>query len=355
MELRGANSTKEIIGALEKIEKLNGEQFEAENYAEDLLKVLQSESVEVQTAAAKAIGEVTKNNSERQKLTDAKIITRLLELLTPTATELTIQVSRALGNLFFENQKARELAKGSDAVLYSLLDWKSENGLSSDLEKQFVKTRCGLISNFLVGSEEIAKSAINQKIISKIQNLLKQCADAEKSEFLLLNILPPLSILSEMIDVSLDPPTTKLIIGVLATSSKNPDVGEICLEILQCQAESDDFKYLLAKEGLCDILYELLEKQKSDTATDERKSALMKLSCDLIVQILNGDDAMHYLYTTKFLQCTEKWLDAYDPDLLVCAVLALGNFARTDSHCIDIVKRGVMKKLIGKPWCFRFD
>lgn len=42
----------------------------------------------------------------------------------------------------------------------------------------------------------------------------------------------------------------------------------------------------------------------------------------------------------------ESWLDETDTDLLTTAVLALGNFARTDSHCIHFVESQIMHKLL---------
>lgn len=59
---------------------------------------------------------------------------------------------------------------------------------------------------------------------------------------------------------------------------------------------------------------------------------------------------MHYLYTTPLIKYIEDWLDSYDVDLLTTGVLALGNFARTDSHCIYMVENNIMKKLLGKVY-----
>lgn len=116
---------------------------------------------------------------------------------------------------------------------------------------------------------------------------------------------------------------------------------------------SDDVKLLLAKEGLCETIYKLLEKYKTLASTSEAR-ALMKLACDLVVLILTGDDSMHYLYTeTPLLKYIEDWLDSYDIDLLTTGVLALGNFARTDSHCIFMVENNIMKKLLGMLLPFR--
>lgn len=59
------------------------------------------------------------------------------------------------------------------------------------------------------------------------------------------------------------------------------------------------------------------------------------------------DESMHYLYNTPLLKYMEDWLDSYDIDLLTTGVLALGNFARTDSHCIEMVERNITTKLLG--------
>lgn len=40
------------------------------------------------------------------------------------------------------------------------------------------------------------------------------------------------------------------------------------------------------------------------------------------------------------------WLDSEDIDLLTTGVLALGNFARTDSHCIHLVENNTLVKLL---------
>lgn len=58
------------------------------------------------------------------------------------------------------------------------------------------------------------------------------------------------------------------------------------------------------------------------------------------------DESMHYLYSTPLLQNMIDWLDSDDIDLLTTGVLALGNFARTDSHCIHLVENNTADKLL---------
>lgn len=351
------DSPNNVSQVLDKIQALNKQKIDDIECCESFIKLLQDKSDgDLKIAVCKTIAEVTKNNKQRESFSNDTIVEELLNLLKSngdgTNLALTIQVCRALGNLCYENQRARVLIgeKGGNVTLFSLLDVKNDDMQhSNETWTLFVKTRCGLISNYLVGSEEIAAQAVQLKLVQKIQEILKSVVSSETvetNEELLINILPPLSILNELTEITFDVPMVRLLVQILE-KSKNPDLGEMCLELLQCQAENDDVKYCLAKEGVADTLFELLEKfKKLTTSGDDSRRALLKFACDLIVLILNGDDAMHYLYTTPFISNVEKWLDSYDMDLLTTGVLAIGNFARTDSHCTDMVERGVMKKLI---------
>jgi hypothetical protein len=56
---------------------------------------------------------------------------------------------------------------------------------------------------------------------------------------------------------------------------------------------------------------------------------------------------MLYLYKSMLVKYMENWLDSPDVSLQTTGVLALGNFARTDSHCIDMVSNKIVHKLIG--------
>lgn len=60
---------------------------------------------------------------------------------------------------------------------------------------------------------------------------------------------------------------------------------------------------------------------------------------------------MKYLYDNsngKVYRQMISWIDSDDADLISTGILAIGNFARNDEHCIHMVKAGLSKKLIGK-------
>lgn len=55
---------------------------------------------------------------------------------------------------------------------------------------------------------------------------------------------------------------------------------------------------------------------------------------------------MHFLDQTPLLSLMEKWLDSSDDYIMTTSIVALGNFARTDNHCIKMVNDNIMMKLI---------
>uniref|UniRef100_A0A1A9WI19 Uncharacterized protein n=1 Tax=Glossina brevipalpis TaxID=37001 RepID=A0A1A9WI19_9MUSC len=325
--------------------------FDKHELADFFLSLTQSEDTNIRKEAAKCIAEITKSEVQRKKFTKPEVIKIFLDYLRnlnreTDNMELPIQICRALGNICYLNDEARDIIldlKG-DIVLITLLDITDIQDKVHGL--QFIKVRGGLLSNYLLGGEGLAKRAMDLEIMQKIQNIIAiGVTNVEENEDLLLNTLPLMSILTENVaELNFEANLNVQLSRILAAST-NPDLAEMCLELLHYQAESDEVKLLLAKDGLCETIYQLLEKYKTLASTNEAR-ALMKLACELIVLILTGDESMHYLYTTSLLKNMEDWLDSDDIDLLTTGVLALGNFARTDSHCIYMVENKIMNKLL---------
>lgn len=314
--------------------------------------------VELQRELSKCIAEITKGDVQRAKFTDSAIIKGLLRNVAQfsaipdtssasPALEMVVQACRALGNICYMNDEARRIigeTSDGEVTLLKLLDKGNDN-------PSFYKVRCGLISNYLLGEEAISKRCLEQfQLMDKLDKVIGQCATSAEGESLnedlLMNILPPLSILTENVsDLNFDEQMNRNLAAILG-HSQSLELGEMCLELLHYQAENDDVKLVLAKGGVCQTIYELLEKHKDRPKTDDAR-AVMKLACDLIVLILTGDAAMNYLHATDLVSNMSEWLKATDNDLIATGVLALGNFARTDSHCIEMVQeKGLARELL---------
>ncbi|KAI9577678.1 hypothetical protein GQX74_013372 [Glossina fuscipes] len=264
--------------------------FDKHELADFFLSLTQSEDTNIRKEAAKCIAEITKSEVQRKKFTKPEVIKIFLDYLRnlngeTDNMELPIQICRALGNICYLNDEARDIIldmKG-DLVLIRLLDITVIEDKVHGL--QFIKVRGGLLSNYLLGGEGLAKRAMDLEIMQKIQNIIAiGVTNVEENEDLLLNTLPLMSILTENVaELNFEAELNVQLSRILAAST-NPDLAEMCLELLHYQAESDE----------------------------------------------NMED----------------WLDSSDIDLLTTGVLALGNFARTDSHCIYMVENKTMNKLL---------
>ncbi|KAL7735126.1 hypothetical protein ACLKA6_001991 [Drosophila palustris] len=331
--------------------------FDKHELAECFLRLTQCKE------AAKCIAEITKSEVQRKKFTKREIIAAFLECLRHVPTddgsmELPIQICRALGNICYLNDEACDLIlelKG-DAVLLQLLDIANIEDVTN--APQFIKVRGGLLSNYLLGGEGLAKRAMELGIMQKLQHIIDTGAsNVEQHEDLLLNTLPLLSILTENVaDLNFESQLNIQLSRILAAST-NPDLAEMCLELLHYQAESDEVKLLLAKDGLCETIYNLLEKYKTLASTNEAR-ALMKLACELIVLIPTGDESMHYLYTTPLLKNMVDWLDSTDMDLLtteqqtmnkLLQVLAKNNGVKDDVRLQHALLTALRNLVIPKP------
>lgn len=221
--------------------------------------VASSSCIELHTKVAKCIAEITKIEKHRRQFTDPATIQRLINILAiePYKRDLSaptlayvIQCCRALGNICYSNDDAHNLLiqLNSDEVLIRLLDivlQPTDDAELKELHVQFVKVRCGLISNYLVGGEVIAKRAIDLHIMDKFERIVAQSAKAvDENEDLLLNTLAPLTILTENVsELNFSESQNRQLVKILG-ASKNPDIAEMCLDLLHDQAENGELDAL---------------------------------------------------------------------------------------------------------------
>lgn len=211
----------------------------------------------------RTIAEITRISGQRIRFSNGKIIKMLLDQLAietlqqPTSTTsiqsssapslsdtqflATIQLCRALGNICYNNDDARNIIVDLNGIttIINLLDIKLD--VNNELEVSVIKFRGGLISNYLLGDNSLSKLAMDANILNKIEHILDEYTvsnEIQQNDEILLNLIQPLSLISESVcDVRFSP---KLIghLGKILTISKDPDVAEICLEVLNDQADN---------------------------------------------------------------------------------------------------------------------
>lgn len=184
--------------------------------------------------------------SETEQCATATSATSATSTLSDTQLLATIQLCRALGNICYNNEDARNIIVKLNGVvtIINLLDIKLD--INNELDVSVIRFRNGLLSNYLLGENSLSEHAMNANILDKIENILdnymvdqvEQQPQQQQNDEILLNLIQPLSLLSESVsDVHFSPNLIEHLAKFLKIS-KDPDVAEICLEILNDQADN---------------------------------------------------------------------------------------------------------------------
>ncbi|XP_012539505.1 rap1 GTPase-GDP dissociation stimulator 1 [Monomorium pharaonis] len=312
---------------------------------EVFLTLLRHKFKHVVAKAAKAIAEIAKTDWGREKCTNSELIRMLIDLLKDEDIDVLTQAGRALGNLCYENEAGKNLVRERDGLKVILALLKKGTALKDIEGARFLRSvAAGFLLNFLVDQKTLYRKALEEGM-SVICGVLEE--DGINGGEAAMHLLLILGILNDENIMFLDERLTRILVDILA-SDISSELSEMCLEVLQGQAENEEAKLSLAKAGVCELILKLLEKH-GPHFNDEDMRSIFKAACDLIVLILTGDESMDLLYDNGkgpvYLKLIE-WLESTDEDLKITAILAMGNVARTDTHCKRMVEQGIHRKLL---------
>ncbi|XP_029465315.1 rap1 GTPase-GDP dissociation stimulator 1-like [Rhinatrema bivittatum] len=122
---------------------------------------------------------------------------------------------------------------------------------------------------------------------------------------------------------------------------------EVITEVLQMLSENDALKLQLVEAGVQETLCAILLSYEDSSKTENIGS--MKGATDLIISLLLGDESMQKLFDNGcgiVYQNIPAWLSSKHTQLQMAGALAIANFARNDSNCIQMVQLGVVHQLL---------
>ncbi|KAF7990828.1 hypothetical protein HCN44_000633 [Aphidius gifuensis] len=311
------------------------------------LTLLTNGTNKIISKTARAIAEISKCEKGRMKFTNKILIDNLMNQLMKNDVEILTQVSRALGNICYENEQGKKMVQEADGLKCIIDVIKKSLKLEVTESSEILKNvSVGFLLNYLADQKDIKQSIVDEEIIPIIYNILE--VDAKNGKKSATHALLILESLNESGLEFFNDKLIKILADILENDTST-ELSELSLELLHSQAENDKIQIMLAKAGVCKVLVNLLEKH-IEKCKDEEARTLLKIACNLIVIIITGDESMNLLYDNSNGLIYKKmisWLDNNtDDDLKVTAVLSMGNFARTDAHCQLMVSQGVHKLLI---------
>ncbi|KAG8191884.1 hypothetical protein JTE90_019819 [Oedothorax gibbosus] len=311
-----------------------------------ILKSRERFSASTFALVAEILAEVSKLESGRQNCSEASIIVPLLELLSNNDSNVVLQVCRALGNICYDNDAARSLVKENNGVerLIQLL----RNLLEKENLPENMRTiTSGCLLNLTDTYEEIQEQAVEAGILDVLlQYLLKFSSDDDVVTHCLL-VLSCLADSNNGRTKILEKSVLSSLLKLLEKPLKD-EIMDSLLELFGNLCENDSAKLSLAEMGLCEKLVEIVRKHLNSGVVVTGSFNPCKTIPDLVILILTGDESMEHLWKNgqgEVYKETLSWLKSKDENLLIAGALATGNFARKDSHCIQMLADGVVEQL----------
>ncbi|RVE46591.1 hypothetical protein evm_008778 [Chilo suppressalis] len=307
-----------------------------------------------------AVSELAKCESKRESYSQKEIVQPIIRILhseiNSGKTELLKQCCRALGNLCCDCDTSRKIILENNGIsaLKKLIELSLDKNTLAFNEIRMLA--CKGLLNFAIGGQEFSEMIAQEGLIELLHRILElELNKDDMSDEMVSTSLLILSVISDNDpEILFEEKVNKAVLNVLRETS-NVEISELCLDHLHAQAEHDSVKTLIANEGglklVCTRLEQLMVKcDNGDLEADEPEvEAIVKQACDLIIIVLTGDEAMHSLYNNgvgEIYLTMVKWLDSPKYHLLTTAVLAIGNFARQDDYCTQMMENKIFDKLL---------
>lgn len=352
--IQNISNVKELKSKLSEIIKKGKDyEFDVSSCVKTLIK---SNDQEIVLLTVEAISELVKCDEKRRTYSQKEIISPILDILQKEITTenaaLIKQCFRALGNLCCDCDSSRKIILECGGVPNIINLMKKYFSAHSQLSMYAFKT----LLNFAIGGQEFTNAMVDGGVVEMLQMVVIQELEKEEiDEDAVCALLSLLSLINENDTEILY--SDEINAGVLKvlTNTADIDVSELCLDILHAQAEHDSVKTLIAKHGgiqvVCSRIEQLMQKfDHGELDADQSDvEAILKQACDLIVIVLTGDEAMHILYNKGLGEVyisMVKWLEHTNYHLITTGVLAIGNFARQDDYCAQMMDDKIYDKLL---------
>ncbi|KAK7086367.1 Rap1 GTPase-GDP dissociation stimulator 1 [Halocaridina rubra] len=309
---------------------------------------LQGSSVEAQAKGAELIAELAKVESCRLECVTNGLVPKLVEKMASTSTGVALQACRALGNICYEHDGGRVsvMESGGANQLLGLLQ-RAANLPNSSEDHQLRLVSTGFLLNLLNSYDTVQDQSMEAELVDVLCQYLDKFAEDEDIPTHVLLSLTCMADTEVGRSLVVTRDITPQLVKVLRIN-ESAEVTETALELITNIAETESVKTQVAKGGICEAVVEVVRRHRNSPSSD-LSPPIIKTATDLIVLILVGDESMTIVYNNgsgPVYQELVEWLTSDLEDLQIAGALAMGNFARSDAHCIHMVQSGIAEKLL---------
>ncbi|XP_050717360.1 rap1 GTPase-GDP dissociation stimulator 1-like isoform X1 [Eriocheir sinensis] len=316
------------------------------------LAAIQGSNEDIQAKGAELVAELAKVENCRLGCVTGGLVPILVEKMSSPSTKVAQQACRALGNICYEHVflpdggRVSVMESGGASQLLGLLQRAAQLSDSPE-DHQLRLVATGFLLNLLNSYDTVQDQSMEAELVEVLCHYLDKFAEDEDIP---THVLLSLTCMADTevgrgLVVSKD--VTPQLVRVLRIN-ESPEVIETCLELVTNLAETECVKTQVAQGGVCEAVMDVVRRHR-DTPSSDLSPPIIKTATDLIVLILVGDESMGIIYSGgsgPVYQELVEWLTSELEDLQIAGALAMGNFARSDAHCIQMVQSGIAEKLL---------
>ncbi|RWS26173.1 rap1 GTPase-GDP dissociation stimulator 1-B-like protein, partial [Leptotrombidium deliense] len=299
---------------------------------------------------AEVIAEIAKIENSRIPCSEEGIMKPLIAMLSDSDKKLVMQSCRAIGNVCYDNDIGRKVFADKRGIhellaLMNRLHDEFPQNMNKDAgvpNGRLLAVVSGCLLNSTNTFEYALEIAIEEGLIDVLLKYLRKFLSINEEIaihcLLLLHCLADSDLgLSHICEITV----LKELISLLDGNITEATV-EALVEFFTNLSEDDSMKTKMTQLGLPQKLVELLNRNMYE-------DSVRKVILDFVTLILTEDVSMNLLYDSGngdlYKQCT-AWINSKDESMMKFGVLAIANFARSDTNCINMVKDGVHLKLL---------
>ncbi|KAI7902649.1 armadillo-type protein [Cokeromyces recurvatus] len=274
-------------------------------------------------------------------------LSKLLKMASGKQTDFQIQALRVLGNLCFDHMDNRKRVK--DAGIFPIIAPYFDNRDLPDL----IRTACGFCLNSSMDYApiqiEIAETGIAEKLIALIE---PEKVD-DGSITLALKTLDNLVAEDKARKTISTPSTVKTYMNMIEYYFKSGEymdeldnMENLVDTLLQLIMDDDDLQNEIIDMNGLPTLLDFLEYSKVEKDDKERLEDIQKTASKIAIYASSTDSKMNELYDTQLERFLNMAKNNESEVVHQCAVYILGNLARSDEHCIELVEKHHLSQLL---------
>lgn len=298
----------------------------------------------VKTTVIKAVAELAKEEKNRDTLLESGIMSVLLKEIETDDHDITIQCFRAIGNICMENDKGQEAVLKSGYIGKILEKFKSMASISDNELGNLPAMAYGCVNNISDDNESLQAEMVKQGAMAVFLNCVKAFIekDSEMTE-LVISALCALACSEAGTDQFIKLNIVEELLSFV--KGGNEKVVFAIFDSLTELTEDDDLSDQICQEKCLLTIMDAAEARPSFKESKDTDKVLKKIVDSLVLYTSNESFNVANSDTT-LLKRFLSWLQSPNKQIEVAAALAIGNYARNDEVCTDLVKNGIHHVLI---------